>query len=142
MLSNIDDNRALRPEYIQKNSLKVFQGGYWGDLHRMINVSSGDRILYVGDHMYADILRSKRTLGWRTCLIIPELEHELEIADREYGLFKNIQLHRHEQNLLDDRIDELKQKFDMDSENKGNFQWIHAKLELSFTKKHNIFVMT
>ena len=27
--------------------------------------------------MYSDILRSKRTLGWRTLLIVPELEHEV-----------------------------------------------------------------
>ena len=28
--------------------------------------------------MYADILRSKKTLGWRTCLIVPELTAEIE----------------------------------------------------------------
>jgi len=27
--------------------------------------------------MYSDILRSKRTLGWRTLLIVPELAHEV-----------------------------------------------------------------
>lgn len=48
----------------------------------MLDIAFGDRILYVGDHMYADILRSKRTVGWRTCLIIPELEHELDVARR------------------------------------------------------------
>ena len=55
---------------------KVFQGGNWLHLHDMLSVSGGDRVLYVGDHTYSDILRSKRTLGWRTCLVIPELEHE------------------------------------------------------------------
>ena len=40
------------------------------------------KLLYVGDHMFADILRSKRTLGWRTCLIVPELEGEMN-AHRE-----------------------------------------------------------
>lgn len=40
------------------------------------------KLLYVGDHMFADILRSKRTLGWRTCLIVPELENEMN-ANRE-----------------------------------------------------------
>ena len=43
----------------------------------MLRLSSGDQLLYVGDHMFSDILRSKRTLGWRTCLIVPELEHEI-----------------------------------------------------------------
>lgn len=80
-MRNIDDNMVLSPSYL-KTTAKVFQGGTWGDLHRMLAVSSGDKILYVGDHTYADILRSKRTLGWRTCLIIPELEGELQIAER------------------------------------------------------------
>ncbi len=37
-------------------------------------------MLYVGDHIYGDILRSKKTLGWRTMLVVPELESELRIA--------------------------------------------------------------
>ena len=39
------------------NNNKVFQGGYWQDLHRMLGVTHGDRILYVGDQMFSDILR-------------------------------------------------------------------------------------
>ena len=38
--------------------------------------------MYVGDHMYSDILRSKRTLGWRTVLIVPELDNEMEALQR------------------------------------------------------------
>ena len=34
-------------------------------------------ILCVGDHLYSDVLLSKRTLGWRTALIVPELEDEM-----------------------------------------------------------------
>ena len=34
-------------------------------------------MLYIGDHIYGDILRSKKTLGWRTMLVVPELETEL-----------------------------------------------------------------
>jgi 5' nucleotidase family len=39
----------------------------------------GLQVLYVGDHIYGDILRSKKTLGWRTMLVVPELESELEV---------------------------------------------------------------
>jgi hypothetical protein len=31
----------------------------------------------VGDHVYGDILRSKKTLGWRTLLVVPELQGEV-----------------------------------------------------------------
>lgn len=56
---------------------KVFQGGTWRALHDMLGVDGGSQVLYVGDHMYGDIVRSKRSLGWRTALIVPELEREL-----------------------------------------------------------------
>ena len=44
---------------------------------------TGEQILYVGDHLYSDVLRSKRTLGWRTALIVPELEREMKVAEEE-----------------------------------------------------------
>ncbi len=37
----------------------------------------GDAILYFGDHTYGDILRSKLSVGWRTAMIIPEVEQEI-----------------------------------------------------------------
>ena len=39
---------------------------------------SGDAVLYVGDNIYADIVRSKKRGTWRTALIIPEMEEELQ----------------------------------------------------------------
>ncbi len=42
----------------------------------------GDQILYFGDHTYGDILRSKRTSGWRTAMIIQELEEEVASQER------------------------------------------------------------
>jgi 5'-nucleotidase len=85
-LENLEDKESVE---LQPHD-KVFQGGCWQDLHRMLKISSGDSILYVGDHMYSDILRSKRTLGWRTCLIIPELENELEVAELEIELSEQV----------------------------------------------------
>ena len=41
----------------------MFQAGSWKHLQTLLNVSRGDQILYVGDHMYSDVLRTKRTLG-------------------------------------------------------------------------------
>lgn len=77
-LHNVEDKESLTLQSLQ--SCKTFQGGCWTDLHRMLGIHLGDRILYVGDHMYSDILRSKRTLGWRTCLIIPELNDEMAVS--------------------------------------------------------------
>lgn len=108
-LLNIEDKDSLGKATLGSGG-KVFQGGHWVDLHRLIEVKSGDRVLYVGDHMYADILRSKRSLGWRTCLIIPELENELIVAKRESGLREKILKMRQLQYDLDEYIDILRQK--------------------------------
>ena len=56
---------------------KVYQGGHFKHLHEMLKVTKGSEILYVGDHIYGDILRSKKELGWRTMLVIQELEEEI-----------------------------------------------------------------
>ncbi len=42
---------------------------------------SGSQILYVGDHVFADVRMSKASLRWRTALILRELEAELEAID-------------------------------------------------------------
>jgi FMN phosphatase YigB (HAD superfamily) len=87
---------------------KVFQGGNWMHLNNMLAIPSGDRVLYVGDHMYSDILSSKRTLGWRTCLIIPELDAELQVSSAERHSRQSIMELRALQYDLDEWVDILK----------------------------------
>ncbi len=42
----------------------------------------GDRVLYIGDHIYGDILRAKKSSVWRTCMIVQELEDEIAVSER------------------------------------------------------------
>jgi HAD superfamily 5'-nucleotidase-like hydrolase len=49
---------------------KIYQGGNVGHLHRLLSVASSSQILYVGDHIYGDILRSKKVLG-SSCFSFP-----------------------------------------------------------------------
>jgi HAD superfamily 5'-nucleotidase-like hydrolase len=44
--------------------------------------ASGDRVLFVGDHIYGDMLRSRKSSNWRTAMILQELEHEVSMYDR------------------------------------------------------------
>ena len=55
---------------------RIYEGGNLHDLERALAVS-GDEVLYVGDHIYGDILRSKKDSAWRTAMIIQELETEV-----------------------------------------------------------------
>lgn len=60
---------------------RAYQGGNLALLEKMTGFS-GDRVLYVGDHIYGDIVKSKRTSLWRTCLVVQELEGELAHVER------------------------------------------------------------
>jgi 5'-nucleotidase len=55
---------------------RVYEGGNLHDLERALAVT-GDEVLYVGDHIYGDILRSKKESAWRTAMIIQEMEPEV-----------------------------------------------------------------
>ena len=115
LLRNIEDKDSLSVETIQGGD-KVFQGGHWQDLHKIMQISSGEKVLYVGDHMYSDILRSKRSLGWRTCLIIPELDRELEVYRQEQSLGAEVLNMRRLQDDLDDYLDLLHKRLAMGDE--------------------------
>jgi HAD superfamily 5'-nucleotidase-like hydrolase len=66
-----------------KNGLErghVYEGGNLADFERLVGVR-GSSVLYVGDHIYGDILRSKKETSWRTAMIIQELDQELDALE-------------------------------------------------------------
>jgi len=83
---------ALGPDGANKflEQGKTFQGGNWNHLQAMLEIDAGEEILYVGDHLYADVLRSKRTLGWRSAFIVPELSDEMRVFSENVPLRKKI----------------------------------------------------
>lgn len=56
---------------------RAFTGGNAGWLEQRLE-AGGEEILYIGDHIYGDILRSKKNVSWRTLLLIPELGASLQ----------------------------------------------------------------
>lgn len=60
---------------------KLLAGGSAGHFERRVGFQ-GDQILYFGDHTYGDILRSKSSSGWRTAMILSELDHEIAARER------------------------------------------------------------
>lgn len=59
---------------------RVYHGGNARAFQRSTGFK-GDEILYVGDHLYSDIIRSKGLFNWRTMLVVEELEVELPKRD-------------------------------------------------------------
>ena len=48
-------------------------------------------VLYIGDHIFGDILKSKKMRGWRTFLVVPELAHEMRVWTEKQDLFTQLQ---------------------------------------------------
>lgn len=56
----------------------IYNGGNLNLLNHLTGMI-GDEVLYVGDHIYGDIVSSKRTTTWRTALVVQEMERELTL---------------------------------------------------------------
>ncbi len=55
----------------------IYQGGCANKFAKDLGVE-GDDILYIGDHIYGDILRLKKDCNWRTALVVEELGQEID----------------------------------------------------------------
>jgi 5'-nucleotidase len=93
----------LKPATFPLERGKVYEGGNVHALERAMN-APGDEILYVGDHIYGDILRSKKESAWRTALVIQELDREVEahsacLEDIEYDAQLGLTRDRLEESL-------------------------------------------
>jgi HAD superfamily 5'-nucleotidase-like hydrolase len=60
---------------------RAYRGGSSQQFEELIGMK-GEEILYFGDHTHADILKSKKTSGWRTAMIIEELEKEVVSSEK------------------------------------------------------------
>jgi HAD superfamily 5'-nucleotidase-like hydrolase len=67
----------------------VYQGGHATKFTEDLELN-GDEILYIGDHIYGDILRLKKDCNWRTALVVEELGHEIEAQRKAQPIEKEI----------------------------------------------------
>jgi HAD superfamily 5'-nucleotidase-like hydrolase len=68
---------------------RIYQGGNIHDFETMA-AGGGDRVLYIGDHIYGDMLRAKKSSVWRTAMILQELEQELTLIERSKERFARL----------------------------------------------------
>ncbi|XP_061589381.1 5'-nucleotidase, cytosolic II, like 1 isoform X2 [Cololabis saira] len=95
------DGTVLRQ--VDTNTGKLRIGTYTGDLQHGTVYSGGSsdvvsdlldvkgkEILYIGDHIFGDILKSKKRQGWKTFLVVPELTKELQVWEEKKNLFEEL----------------------------------------------------
>jgi 5'-nucleotidase len=62
----------------------VYQGGCREGLMALLG-EPGEKVLYIGDHVYEDILWTRISSTWRTALVIEELEAEVGVQNHRLG---------------------------------------------------------
>uniref|UniRef100_A0A668ARB7 5'-nucleotidase, cytosolic II, like 1 n=1 Tax=Myripristis murdjan TaxID=586833 RepID=A0A668ARB7_9TELE len=67
----------------------VYSGGSSDIVCDLLDVRGKD-ILYIGDHIFGDILKSKKRQGWKTFLVVPELSKELQVWKEKSHLFEEL----------------------------------------------------
>ena len=77
MFEVVDEEGLLRPVVGDLEQGHRYLGGSAAVIEMHLGLS-GSEILYVGDHIFADVNLSKRHLSWRTALILRELEAEID----------------------------------------------------------------
>jgi len=75
------DGKILRPSVDAFERGKVYEGGNLFEFERLSG-HAGESVLYVGDHIYGDIIRNRKASQWRTCFVVQELEREIEYIEQ------------------------------------------------------------
>src|SRR5687768_1297303 len=83
---------------------KIYQGGNVIAFEQMTGIK-GEQVLYIGDHIYGDILRLRKQHMWRTAMVLQELERDITVSDR-------LQAQIHDLELLDRRHRNLESEID------------------------------
>lgn len=97
----------------------VYQGGNAKKFTEDLAIG-GDEILYIGDHIYGDILRLKKDCNWRTALVVEELGEEIAAQIKALPIEKKIaetmsikkDLEQEYVNLCTQSIDEDSEAYD------------------------------
>lgn len=92
---------------------KLIPGVYQGGGARQFTEDfelNGDDILYIGDHIYGDILRLKKDCNWRTAMITEELENEITNNKKAEPIMSEIDSLMRKKEPHEDELTELMTK--------------------------------
>src|SRR5262249_25260099 len=85
---------------------KIYQAGNIFEFEEMSKVR-GDKVLYVGDHIYGDILRLRwpKAHVWRPAMVVQELDAETRTSERMAEQLRDLDLLDRRRRNLESEID-------------------------------------
>lgn len=105
----IDLESGLMSNHFGKIDNGVYQGGSAAKLQKDLGFD-GDEILYIGDHIYGDVVSIKKTFNWRTALILEPLKDEIESIQKSSPIQKKIDLLMKDKQDLEYKINDIEMK--------------------------------
>ncbi len=102
----ITDEEGRMENYNGSLAEGIYQGGWFGKLQQDLGVQ-GPEILYLGDHIYGDVVSIKKTCGWRTALVLEDLEEETASLKKAEELQREIDDLMEKKNDLEREINRI-----------------------------------
>ncbi len=99
----------------------IYQGGNANYLEKTFGIDPSE-ILYLGDHILGDVVTLKETIGWRTGLVVQELEEEVPILEKVQDIHKQISKKMAEKERLEDISLDYREKLWLKKDAKVNRQ--------------------
>ncbi|KTC74696.1 cytosolic IMP-GMP specific 5'-nucleotidase [Legionella birminghamensis] len=107
----------------------IYQGGNARKFTDDLKLN-GDEILYIGDHIYGDILRLKKDCNWRTALVVEELGEEIQAQANSMPIEQEIIAAMEMKTKLEKQYVELHSKIIEDQFEKGKPQLSQLQQEI------------
>ncbi len=126
----IDSNTGLMSNTFGKIGNGIYQGGWAGKLQHDLELE-GDEILYLGDHIYGDVVSIKKTFNWRTALVLEPLEEEVSAVKASTKVQQRIDLLMTQKEKLETTLNDmdLKRKEDKKEVDRKEINKLFADIE-------------
>lgn len=103
----LDEEGRLLPAQGKLQLGKAYLGGNARLVEASLGVP-GESILFVGDHIFADVNVSKSVNRWRTCLVLRDLEAELDALESFKPVQRELTARMHDKELLEHRYSQMR----------------------------------
>lgn len=127
-LLKVDPKTGLMKNHHGQIEEGIYQGGCAQTIQKSSGLT-GEQILYLGDHIYGDVLQIKKTCNWRTGLVIDELIQETEANEKSAPISAEINILMKQKIDMEQKLDEL-----FDKEQDKGKKPDKAKLQEHFQK--------
>ncbi|EQC51746.1 HAD-IG family 5'-nucleotidase [Bacteriovorax sp. DB6_IX] len=130
MFLKIDPETGLMSNMEGKLTNGFYQGGWGGKLQEDLGLD-GEEILYVGDHIFGDVLTLKKTFNWRTALVLDPIEYEIEAINKSKNIQEEIDKLMAKKQSLEHNLNHIELKKHEDPENfkKEDLNKIYAEID-------------